>query len=302
MPCWIQPHPANKPYEHDQAIYMSLISVILALILDRLLREHHDLRDLGWFEHYSAKLNKALTLANPAVRIGLILLLPLGLVLLVQYAFYDLLFNIPYFIFGVVVLLYCLGPACLASEIEAYLDARSLGDDDEALHYAGVLTERAASSVPDQQTSDVTRAILYVANQRIFSVLVWFVLFGPIGAMTFRFVTQLSRQLDASPKQLELAKKIHALLEWLPARMLALAYAMMGNFEGAVHAYHSRAHEPDIALNNYDVLVGTGMGAIKDQTSMDEVVTIHAARGLVMRSILVWVTILALLTLGGWLG
>jgi membrane protein required for beta-lactamase induction len=267
------------------------------------LREHHDLRDLGWFEHYSSKLNKSLPVVSPGARVVAILALPLGLVFLLQYAFYNLMFNIPYFVFSVAVVLYCLGPACLASDIEAYLDARSLGDDDEALHYAGVLTEQAASTVPDQQTSDVTRAILYVANQRIFSVLVWFVLLGPIGAVSFRFVTQLSHQLEVNPGQLALAKKIHAMMEWLPARMLALAYAMMGNFESAIHAYRSRVHEPDLALSNYDVLVSTGMGAIKDHSSsMDEVAAIHAARGLVMRSVLIWVTMLALLTLGGWLG
>ena len=282
---------------------MSLIAVIIALILDRVLREHHDLRDLGWFEHYSLKLGNSLPEIPAGLRLIVILLFPLGLAALIQYAFYDLLFNLPYFIFSVAVLLYCLGPNCLASDIEAYLEARSLGDDDEALHYAGVLTERAASSVPDQQTSDVTRAILYVANQRIFSVLVWFVLLGPIGAVGFRFITQLSRQADGNPAQLALAKLIHAAMEWLPARMLALAYAMMGNFEAAVHAFRSGAEEPDLALSNYDVLVSTGMGAIKDQSSdsSDEISSIHSARGLVMRSVLVWVTILALLTLGGWL-
>jgi AmpE protein len=280
---------------------MSLISVIIALILDRLLREHHDLRDLGWFEHYSSLLSKALPFGSPMLNIFLILLLPLGLIALVQFTLYGLMYNLPYFVFGVLVLIYCLGPACLASDIEAYLEARSLGDDEEAMHYAGVLTERAASTVPDQQTSDVTRAILYVANQRIFSVLVWFVLLGPVGAVLFRFITHLSREVDDYPGQIQLARKIHALMAWLPARMLALGYAMMGNFESAVHAYRSRSHEPDLALRNYDVLVTTGIGAIKDHTALDEVASIHAVRALVMRAVLIWVTMLALLTLGGWL-
>jgi membrane protein required for beta-lactamase induction len=280
---------------------MSLITVIIALILDRLLREHHDLRDLGWFEHYSGWLSKRLPIGSPVLNIILILLLPLGLILLVQLALHDTLFNGPYFIFGVLVVIYCLGPACLASDIEAYLDARSLGDDEEAMHYAGVITERSASTVHDQQTSDVTRAILYVANQRIFSVLVWFVLLGPIGAVLFRFITQLARDDDNSPGQIQLAKKLHAWMAWLPARMLALGYAMMGNFESAVQAYRSRTPEPDLGLRNYDVLVTTGIGAIKDHAELDEVASIHAVRGLVMRSVLLWVTMLALLTMGGWL-
>lgn len=281
---------------------MALISVIIALILDRMLREHHDLRDLGWFEFYSSQLVKVLPIRNPLLNLVLILFLPLGLILVIQYLLYGQLFNIPYFVFGVFALIYCLGPACLASDVEAYLDARSLGDDEEAMHYAAVLTDRAASSVPDQQTSDVTRAILYVANQRIFSVLVWFVLLGPIGAVMFRFVTQLSRQDETYPGQMQMAQKLHAVLAWLPARMLAMGYALMGNFEHAVHAYRTRAHEPDLALRNYDVLVTTGIGAIRDHSAMDEISSIHAVRGLVMRSVLLWVTVLALLTLGGWLG
>jgi membrane protein required for beta-lactamase induction len=281
---------------------MSLISVIIALILDRLLIEHHDLRDLGWFEHYSGLLSRVLPFGSPLLNIFLILLLPLGLALLIQCALFGQLYNIPYFVFGVLVLIYCLGPACLASDVQAYLDARSLSDEEEALHYAGVLTERAASTVPDQQTSDVTRAILFVANQRIFSVLVWFVLLGPIGAVMFRFISQLARQDEVSPGQISAAQKLYALLSWLPARMLALAYAMMGNFESAVHAFRTRAHEPDLGLSNYDVLVTTGVGAIKDHAGLDEVSSIHAARGLVMRSVLLWVTVLALLTMAGWLG
>ena len=280
---------------------MSLISVIIALILDRLLREHHDLRDLGWFEHYSVWLSKRLPFGSPVLNIILILLLPLGLILLVQAGLYNQLFNAPYFVFGVLVLIYCLGPACLASDVDAYLEARSLGDDEEAMHYAAVLTERSASTVHDQQTSDVTRAILYVANQRIFSVLVWFVLLGPIGAVLFRFINHLARDDAHNPGQVQLAKKLHAIMAWLPARMLALGYAMMGNFESAVHAYRSRSHEPDLALRNYDVLVTTGIGAIKDHTQLEEVASIHAVRGLVMRAVLLWVTMLALLTMGGWL-
>lgn len=280
---------------------MALISIILSLLLDRTLRHIHDLRDLSWFEHYTDMLGNFIKAENNLVKLVLILLLPLAIILLIQLMMMDFLFGVPYFVFGIIVLLYCLGPACLSSDIDAYLDARSLGDDDEALHYAGVLTETAASAVPDQQTSDVTRAILHVANERIFSVLFWFVVLGPFGAVLYRLITNISKREEVDPL-VQSATLIQSIIAWIPAHLLAVGYALTGHFDGAFRAYQSRPHESDISLSNYDVLVTTGLGALRGQEVTDEISSIKGARDLVMRSIMVWIAVLALLTLGGWLG
>lgn len=280
---------------------MALISIILSLLLDRTLRHIHDLRDLSWFEYYTGRLENVITTRNNLLKLVLILLPPLVIILLIQLLMMDLLFGVPYFVFGIIVLLYCLGPACLSSDIEAYLDARSLGDDDEALHYAGILTETAASAVPDQQTSDVTRAILHVANERIFSVLFWFVVLGPFGAVLYRLMSNISKREEVDPL-VQSATLIQSIIAWIPAHLLAAGYALTGHFDGAFRAYQSRPHESDISLSNYDVLVTTGLGALRGQEVTDEISCIKGARDLVMRSIMVWIAVLALLTLGGWLG
>ena len=280
---------------------MALISIILSLLFDRMLRHMHDLRDLSWFEYYTGILSNLIATRSAWLKLMLVLFLPLVITLLIQLLLLGPLFNLPYFVFSIIVLLYCLGPACLSSEIEAYLDARSLGDDDEALHYAGSITGKAASSVPDQQTSDVTRAILHVASERIFSVLFWFVVLGPIGAVIYRLITNIS-QRDEIDSLVQHARLIQGLISWIPAHMLAAGYALTGHFDGAFRAYQSRPRESDLSLTNYDVLVTTGLGALRGQEVTDEISSIKAARDLVMRSIMVWIAVLALLTLGGWLG
>jgi membrane protein required for beta-lactamase induction len=231
-----------------------------------------------------------------------ILILPLLAIAGLQWLLYDLMFSIPALLFGILVFAYCLGPACLSSDIDDYLDARRMGDEDEAMHYAASLTERAASTSPDQQTSDVTRAILYVANERIFSVIFWFVILGPIGAVLYRLVTFLGKIEDIDANTRAVTDFVQGLLSWAPARMLALGYALTGHFDGAVHAFSNRPKEPDISLSNYDVLVITGMGALRDHEATDEVSAILAARNLIMRAIMVWIAVLAVMTLGGWLG
>lgn len=280
---------------------MALISIIIGLLFDRAFRHLHDLRDLSWFEYYSNAVTRFIQ-ANGVVQMIAILLFPVMVIATIQLLLSDFLLELPYLLFSVLVFAYCLGPACLSSDIEYYLDARRLGDEDEALHYAGALTERAASTAPDQQTNDVTRAILHVANERIFAVIFWFVIIGPAGAMLYRLTTNLSKQEGLNDSLSAVAILFQAVLTWVPARMLAMGYALTGHFDGALQAYRNRPYESDVALENYDVLVNTGMGALRDQEATDEISSIISARNLVMRSILIWIAVLALLTLGGWLG
>ena len=280
---------------------MSLISIILGLLFDRMFRHLHDLRDLSWFEYYTQAVTRYVR-SNGVVQIIAVLMIPVLVIAAIQYVLQDFLLQLPYLIFSVLVFAYCLGPACLSSDVEFYLEARRLGDDDEALHYAGAITERAASTAPDQQTSDVTRAILYAANERIFAVIFWFVILGPAGAVLYRFTTSLTKQHDLNDSLSAVATLLQAILTWVPTRMLAAGYALTGHFDGALQAYRNRPYESDLALENYDVLVNTGLGALRDQEVTDEISSIISARNLVMRSILIWIAVLALLTLGGWFG
>jgi membrane protein required for beta-lactamase induction len=277
---------------------MALISIIIGLFLDRTFRQLHDLRDMTWFEFYAQAIQRFTGKRLPPLQFILILALPVSLLLSIQILLQDFLFNLPGFIFGVIVFIYCLGPACLSTDIEAYIHARVMGDDDEALHYAGTITEAAASTSPDQQISDVTRAILYVANERIFATIFWFIILGPFGAMLYRLISELSKQIEYNDLA-EFSDFIHAIMAWVPARMLAAGYALTGNFDGAYHAYKDRAYTSDCSQSNNEVLVSTGLGAMRNLEMTSELASIHAAQALVMRSVIVWIGILAVMTLGG---
>ncbi len=277
---------------------MALISIILGLFLDRTFRHLHDLRDMTWFEFYVQAIQRLTGKRLPPLQFIIILALPVSLLLSVQILLHDFLFNLPGFIFGIIIFIYCLGPACLSTDIEAYIHARTLGDEDEALHYAGTITDAAASTSPDQQTSDVTRAILYIANERIFATIFWFVILGPFGAMLYRLISELSKQIDFD-ELAEFSEFIHAIMAWIPARMLAAGYALTGNFDGAYHAYKDRAYTSNVSHSNNEVLVTTGLGAMQNQEEGNELDCIYAAQALVMRAVIVWISILAVMTLGG---
>ncbi len=277
---------------------MALISIILGLFLDRTFRHLHDLRDMMWFEFYASSIQRFTGKRMPPLQFIIILALPMSLLLSIQILLQDFLFNLPSFIFGIIIFIYCLGPACLSSDIEAYIHARTSGDEDEALHYAGSITDSAASASPDQQISDVTRAILYIANERIFATIFWFVMLGPFGAMLYRLISELSKHFDLD-ELAEFSDYIHSIMAWIPARLLAAGYALIGNFDSAYHAYKDRTHTTNSSQGNNEVLVSTGLGAMQNLQADNELASIYAARTLVMRAIIVWISILAIMTLGG---
>lgn len=283
---------------------MALISIIIGLFLDRAFRHLHDLRDMTWFEAYCHKLDQLSTKISsnffPALLFILIIVPPVLLILIVQLQVNSILFNIPGFIFGILIFIYCLGPACLSSDVEAYLHAREIADDDDALHYAGSITGKSPSSIPDQQTIDVTQAILYVANERVFSTIFWFILLGPFGAILYRLISELRKQ-DIN-KLSSISNFCHSLMAWIPARMLAIGYALTGNFDNALNAYKSRNINSQITgfdQDNYSVLVSTGLGAMQNMEVDNEIASVTAAQALVMRAVIVWIGILAVMTLGG---
>lgn len=277
---------------------MALISIILGLFLDRTFRHLHDLRDMTWFEFYSQTIQRFTGTRVPPLQFLLILALPAALLLGIQILLNDFLFNLPGFVFGVIIFIYCLGPACLSTDIESYIHARTVGDEDEALHYAGTITGTAASTSLDQQISDVTRSILFVANERIFATIFWFIILGPFGAMLYRLISELSKQIETN-ELAEFSEFIHAIMAWVPARMLAAGYALTGNFDGAYHAYQDRVQTPDFQQSNNEVLISTGLGAMRNLEMDSETASIHAAQALVMRAVIVWIAILSVLTLGG---
>ncbi len=73
---------------------------------------------------------------------------------------------------------------------------------------------------------------LWKANEQFFTVLFWFALFGPFAGFLYRLVNW-SRQLaekgegSAGCLSLEITMLCQGILEWLPARLVALGYALM---------------------------------------------------------------------------
>ncbi len=295
---------------------MTLIALLLALVVERSLSHVLHWRELRWFDRYYPWVEKMLIVGHgPSASAGAVLallvpVLPIGLAATLLH---DELRGIFWIAFAAVVLVCSFGPRDLADEVDAYCAAEARGGVEEARAAAEILLEHDAAQRWEQRASAVEDAVLVQANNRVFGVLLWFVILGPAGAWAFRVSDLLRRAAiarlrdavsDASHARAATRRlqQIHGLLAWLPARLLAASYLIAGTFEDASAGWRAfRAGLPRHFFDANDhLLVHVGRGAIGVHESGTPGAAAMAAMRLVRRAFVLWLTLVSIMTLLAW--
>jgi len=184
------------------------------------------LRQWRWFLNYEARLNRVIGDWPSPIRLLINILPPIIVVGLISYLISGLFYGILDLIFGVIVLLYCLGPENLWVEIYKYIQAANQNDQSGMEHVI-----QTFHISPDREMGfheALTRAIFVKANDRIFAVIFWFVMLGPIGALLYRLVTLFSERVEWGLSDISL--KLKQLLDWIPVRIFTFFFALGGHF------------------------------------------------------------------------
>lgn len=166
---------------------MTFIITLISLIIERFFH-WGPLRHWRWFNVYQRGLSHSRLNQLPAFFLLILSILPLVLIVgLINYFLSGWMHGILKIIFGIIVLWYCLGPANLWVQIYRCITQLNKEEDHKA-SIAYIQTEFGISSEENPQAfhQAFIRAIFIAANERIFSVVLWFVLLGPIGAVLYR--------------------------------------------------------------------------------------------------------------------
>ncbi len=280
---------------------MALICILFGIIIDRFSDILENLRNFDWFDNYSAWMLKTLPGINSQhLSSILILLLPIMLVMILLQVWFDgRLFGLIDLLFGLTIFAFCLGPKDLNRQINHYLDARKDGDEEAANTLASAIMQKDAPENPDLQVVEVMRSILHESNDRFFAVIFWFIILGPFGALLYR-LTSHTMHSTRNATLANAARQFQATLAWAPAHIVAMGYALTGNYEGAKKEFYSKNKQNDLYDCNYHTLITAGQGALKDCAPGEETACIRSARALVLRTLVVWLALVAVLTLIGW--
>lgn len=289
---------------------MHLVAIVLALILERVLSGLLHLRDGNWMGPWFDWVIPQGERSRRALPLFLVLAIavPLAPVLAVDLLIGERLYGIPGLVFAVVVLVISLGPRDLIMQIKAYRNALHVGDEAAVQALAEDLLDGEAPAHPADRGVAVARAILIEANNRVFGVMLWFFILGPVGAWAFRLIESSRHRFRRSRRDPILAAwmdTVHGLVAWIPARLLAAGYALAGSFEDAVsdwRDYYGNCAGRFFQIND-DVVACSGGGAMggtgQPGDAEAESALARRALNLVKRTLLLWLGLFALLTLGG---
>lgn len=300
---------------------MKLLALLIGLVIERLATQLFHLRRLRWLDRFiDAGFRQSQRFANwppviPVIAMTLLLVLP---IFVAVFTLRNTLFGFPYLVLAVVVLFFSLGPKDIGEDVDEYCRAIE-DDDDEAIRSrAKALIEKEPPEDALERVRMVEASVCVQANNRLFAVIFWFVLLGPLGAWTYRVTDLIRRRVvfnagreesaGLSQDTLEATQSLHGWLAYVPARLTAIGYAMAGSFDGALSAWRRTDDVQELQVNaqNESLLARVGIGALALQDSDDEseaergIRGATAANGLVFRLFVIWVAVIAAMTLYGW--
>jgi cobalamin biosynthesis protein CobD/CbiB len=149
------------------------------------------------------------------------------------------------------------------TEIQHALRAGEIGVARERL---GKWRGASASELSASEIARVTIEQGLIASHRhVFGTLFWFVALGPVGAVLYHCATTLAERWGwrPDPEVLQFgrfANRAHYWLDWVPARLTAASFAVVGNFEDAVYCW--REQSPLWSPGAYGYILASGAGAL----------------------------------------
>lgn len=247
---------------------MTLISLILALALEQLRPLGNRNRVWLLFTRYANHLERNLNAGAERHGVFAWLAAIVPALLLSLLLFYSLKAMSPILAlaFNVLVLYLTMGFRHFSSAFSEISQALAEGREYDArmalARWTGLPT--AELSVEEISRLAIEQGVVD-SYRHVFGTMFWFVVLpGPSGALLYRLCSMLnqkwgSRNADEDPFGL-FAARFAAWLDWVPVRLTAISFAIMGDFEDAIYCWRSQAR----TWGNYanGILLASAAGAL----------------------------------------
>ncbi len=214
---------------------MVLVSLLIALLLERALplSKHWQLQFVLLRLISTAKRSQSIEpLLSGMLGFLLLLLLPLAVVALWLSLVEGRLFGVLSLLSWVVIILACLGCPNFRSAYHTYLRASCRGDESACEAAKQILTTDACPyGSGDQGLCSLGNRLAWINFRFYACVMLWTALAGPYGAVLYATARGLSGKTDLPASLQQRAGQLLHWLEWLPVRITALGYALVGDFQ-----------------------------------------------------------------------
>ncbi|MBX8489519.1 regulatory signaling modulator protein AmpE [Pseudomonas cichorii] len=276
---------------------MSFLVLLLAVWVEKFsaLRQRVQ-RDGPWLKELARLESSPRTASRPWVILALLVLLPLLILHLALTIVGSVAYGWLALPVHLLVLIYSLGRGDLLAALGPFRDACRRGDEQAAVHVAerdmGVQADNG-----EQLLEGVQGYMLWQAYQSFFVVIFWYFLLGPVAALAYRLLA-LAAENGKTPALVERATQLRHAFDWVPVRLLAASFALVGNF---VAVSRVMLHE----LLNWNISAAqliTRIGRVASEVpapvmGADGVTSLDMLWELLIRAAIVWYAGFALWTL-----
>lgn len=257
-----------------------------------------------WLVAWRLRAGAALNALAEPLRLFLICALPCLLIAAIEWLLAPHWAGLPLFILELAVLLYSLGRGEFRAQLSAYLACWQRGDYQAAYEEASRVfkfdSQDSLTSAGELHAL-VRRGILYMAFERWFAVVFWFYFLGPWAALFYR-ILHLTLLQHSSDHERALIREWLRWIEWLPVRILGLAFAITGNFVACFGVWREnlpgfRVIPQLLVAYTESALVGMIADPERDGANFPgrAVIELQELDALLARSAIAWLVMFALL-------
>jgi len=149
-------------------------------------------------------------------------------------------------LFSVIILYGCIGLQSLHEHAQAVIAALSANNSNAARKAVSMIVSRDTEQMDELQISRATiESVLENGNDAVFATLFWFFVLGAPGAVLLRAANTLDAMWGyKTDRYLHFgffAARFDDVLNWIPARLTALTYALLGNTARALRCWSAQA-------------------------------------------------------------
>ena len=245
---------------------MTAVALFLGLLIDHFVGEAKRWHPLVGFGNAASGLEKA---ANPSsdsegklhglVCWGLMVLIPVMAISLVV----SQLSGLALLVVNALVVYFVVGLKSLAEHGRNVAVPLLAGDLPAARQLIAMMVSRDTDMLTEQQVASAAcESVLENGSDAIFAALFWFCLLGAPGAILYRGANTLDAMWGYKTDRYRsfgwAAARIDDVLNWLPARLTALSYSLVGNFSSGLKCARQQGGLTDSPNAGYVMAAGAG--------------------------------------------
>jgi len=219
----------------------------------------------------------------------------------------GIMFGVPHLVLWVVIGLLCIGAGIARKHYRAYLKSARQNDVDACSQMAeelALIHGLPVDCTQEDRLRELQNALLWINFRYYIAPIFWLMVAGPYGPIALGgyaalrgYQTWLARHSTPLKRAKSGVDSILHILDWVPVRLVGVAYALIGHGERALPAWF--ASLGDIHSSQYQVLTRLAQFSLARDTHIDSVQTPRLAVSMARKVTIISLVVVALLTIYG---